>query len=88
MPLEEGIVGRSALIREAFHQAIGKSQNVFDGVGSDSFRESLKEVATYVPDTSRVREPEFSKRFPKGKLVRSPVHFNNKGKEEKMNGVG
>lgn len=38
MPLEEGIVGRSALIREAFHQAIGKSQNVLDGVGSDSFR--------------------------------------------------
>lgn len=38
MPLEEGIVGPSALIREAFHRAIGKSQNVLDGVGSDSFR--------------------------------------------------
>lgn len=67
MPLEAGIVGRPALTREAFYQAIGKSQNAFDNVGSDSFRKV--ERSGNVLDTSRVREPEFSKRLSKGKLA-------------------
>lgn len=73
MPLEAVIVGRPALTREAIYQAIGKSQNVFDDVGSDSFRKI--ERSGNVPDTSRVREPEFSKRSSKGKLACSPFRL-------------